>query len=90
MASDQVYIAIMKPIPVSAEKLNDVPNLFDGDPETSYNVFLRPPSFLTLVLDLGGTIPFNTLELSELLDVFPTLASNSLYFLFSAGKRRME
>ena len=67
MASDQIYIPIMKPTALSAEKPDDVPNLFDGDMDTSYELFLRPPSFLTLVLDLGGTIPFNTLELSELL-----------------------
>ena len=67
MASDQIYIAVMKPTALSAEKPDDVPNLFDGDIETTYELFLRPPSFLTLVLDLGGTIPFNTLELSELL-----------------------
>ena len=83
MASDQVYIPIMKPIPVSAEKPDDVPNLFDGDPETSYELFLRPPSFLTLVLDLGGTIPFNTLELSELLCF--QLELDKVYIFFRAG-----
>ena len=83
MSSDLVYIEKtvmkptlgMKPTPVSVSAPGDpaielIPNLFDGNDDTSYNVHLP----LELVLDLGGTIRFNTLELSKLLSNFSTLA----------------
>ena len=70
MASGLVYIAVMKPTHVSGPNIpsNPIPNLFDGNNDTSYNVWLP----LELVLDLGRTIPFNTLELSKLLGDFST------------------
>ena len=78
MSSDLVYIdnqllyPVLKPTPVSVSAPGDpaiesIPNLFDGNNDTSYNVHLP----LELVLDLGGTIPFNTLELSKLLGAVP-------------------
>ena len=65
VTSDKVYIATMKPIPVSAPKIDKIQYLFDGDPTTVYaaGVQFIP---LTFVIDLGGAIPINTLELGKL------------------------
>ena len=75
MSSDLVYIekTVMKPTLVSVScpgdpNIENIPNLFDGNNDTSYDVHLP----LELVLDLGGTIIFNTLELSKLLGNFST------------------
>ena len=78
MSSDLVYIAnqllypVLKPTLLSVScpgdpNIENIPNLFDGNNDTSYDVHLP----LELVLDLGGTIPFNTLELSKLLGAVP-------------------
>ena len=65
MASDQVYIATMKPTPVSAPFIEHIPSIFDRDTSTAYIVSVNylPLSF---VIDLSRTIPINTLELSKL------------------------
>ena len=79
MASDQVSIATMKPIPVSGLFIEHIPKIFDGDTTTAYIVGVQylPLSF---VIDLGRTIPFNTLELSKL---YSNVISINLNYLFS-------
>ena len=69
MASDQVFIATtqINPTPVSGPRIEHIPKIFmDQWPRANvYNLnlnkYVLPAS---LVIDLGETIPVNTLEIS--------------------------
>ena len=66
LASDQVYIATMNPTPVSGPRIEDIPRIFNKrmDPDNLY--YMRSPMApFSFVIDLGGSIPVNTLRLSK-------------------------
>ena len=72
MASEKVYIATMKPSVSSVSTPHiwgDITKIFDGDSTTTIVVdrYYLP---LTIEIDLGRTIPVNTLELSKLTESF--------------------
>ena len=72
MTTDKVYIATMKPSvsSVSTPHISgDITNLFDGDTTDWISVDERRFP-LKFVIDLGGTIPVNTLKLSMLTECF--------------------
>ena len=68
MASDQVFIATtqINPTPVSGPRIEHIPKIFME--ETGANVYnLNLNKYVlpaSLVIDLGETIPVNTLEIS--------------------------
>ena len=80
MATDKVYIATMKPSvsSVSTTRISgEITSLFDGDTTTWIAVTdSRLP--LKFVIDLGRTIPINTLILSKLTECFCKLCINNM------------
>ena len=71
MATDQVYIATMNPTVVSGPWIQYIPKIFKkltGDPDIDkHSLYYMSPSNLpiSLVVDLGRAVPFNTLGLSK-------------------------
>ena len=76
MTSDQVYIATMKPTPVSGPSIKTIPRIFDEDLDAPnggsiYHLYGGSVPHI-FVIDLGGSIPVNTLELSTHIEfIFP-------------------
>ena len=76
MASDQVYIATMNPTPVSGPSIETIPRIFDKDLDAPIggSIYFLCGGCVPhiLVIDLGGSIPVNTLELSTHIElIFP-------------------
>ena len=76
MASDQVYIATMNPTPVSGPSIETISRIFDKDLDAPIggSIYFLCGGCVPhiLVIDLGGSIPVNTLELSTHIElIFP-------------------